>query len=151
MGTTSKKKTQQTALPPQWNKHISDLVDLCKLYGVVGVSFKPGVQDEYAPDKRTIQINNRRSKENQFYILLHEYGHHMIMKNRSLQKKFATIAETDNPRSLSLSILSIEEEVMAWHFGEEAAKMHDYFINTRKFQLLKARCLKSHIASHKML
>ena len=51
--------------------------------------------------------------------------------------------------TLSEQILAIEEEVLAWHFGEEAARNLDIDLSDKKYQVLKAKCLKSHIQSYK--
>ena len=132
-----------------WNGLILKFVNYCNSVGVQ-VCFKRGCEDQYDSDYQTIQINNQRIKKNQFFILLHEYGHHQIFQNKRLNKKFSSIAERDVGNTLSEQVLAIEEEFLAWHFGEEAA--HNLGIDLsihETYQTLKAKCLKSHIQSYK--
>lgn len=128
-----------------WNTLISKLVEYCNSMGVK-VSFKRGCSDEYEPDDKTIQINTQRTKENQVYILLHEIGHHLIFENSNLANKFGLLNNKDRKRNLSNQILELEEEVKAWHLGEDVAIKMNIILSTR-FQLLKAKCLKSYIRS----
>jgi Zn-dependent peptidase ImmA (M78 family) len=128
-----------------WNILIFNLVEYCNSMGVK-VFFKRGCSDEYEPDDKTIQINTQRTKENQLYILLHEIGHHLIFENSELADKFAILNEKKVKCNLSNQILELEEEVNAWHNGEEVARALGIELNSR-FQLLKAKCLKSYIRS----
>jgi hypothetical protein len=128
-----------------WNSLISQLVNYCSLINVQ-VVFNRGCTDEYEPDDKIIFINTQRTKENQLYILLHEIGHHMIFEKPELAEKFAILNEKKVKNNLSNQILELEEEVNAWHNGEEVARALGIKLNSR-FQLLKAKCLKSYIRS----
>lgn len=112
----------------------------------VQVVFKRGCSDEYEPDDKAIQINTQRTKENQLYILLHELGHHLIFENSNLANKFGLLNNKDRKRNLSNQILELEEEVKAWHLGEDVANKLNINLSTN-FQLLKAKCLKTYIRS----
>ena len=132
-----------------WNILICKVVDYCKLINLQ-VVFKRGCTDEYEPDDKIIFINNQRTKENQLYILLHEIGHHLIFENSELANKFAILNEKKVKCNLSNQILELEEEVNAWHNGEEVARVLGIELSSR-FQLLKAKCLKSYIRSLKKI
>ena len=73
-----------------WNNLITKFVTYCNSLGVQ-VSFKRGCEDQYDSDTKTIEINSQRIKKNQFFILLHEYGHHHIIQDERLNKKFSSI------------------------------------------------------------
>ena len=127
-----------------WNQHLTTLQEYC-VNNNIQIVFKRGCQDGYTMKTQLIEINNRRTKQNQVYILLHEIGHHKIVSNKKLAKKFATLNE---PYSYNLSnkILNLEEEVMAWHYGENLAAELGIELDS-KYQILKAKCLKSYIDS----
>lgn len=128
--------------------NLSRLLLYCGLNGIENVLFKNNKQDEYDTDTRVITINKRHVLKSQLYILLHEYGHHCIVRDERLNKKFATIIDRDPNNTLSEQILAIEEEVLAWNFGEEVAKILDIDLTGKDYQVLKAKCLKSHIKSY---
>lgn len=127
-----------------WELQLAKLLEICNERGIV-VQFIRGNDDEYFPDKKEIVLNSRRIAEHQFYILLHELGHHKILKTPSLKNKFSSVNTDLMQRSLSKQTLLLEEEVLAWHIGEEIAKEHKMFIDEKKFQYLKSKCLKSHV------
>lgn len=129
-----------------WREQLDKLVGICEDHGAT-VRFVAGAVDEYTPFDKTIQINSRRVPEHQFYILLHEFGHHKILRDSSTRKKFAVVNTAEKQITLSKQILLLEEEVLAWHIGEELAKTHGFVVRSEKLQILKAQCLKSHIAS----
>ena len=93
--------------------HLSRMLLYCSLNGVNNVVFKHNIEDQYDTDTKTIIINKSRSLVNQLYILLHEYGHHRIMEDPVLNKKFLDLIERDPNNTLSEQILAIEEEVLA--------------------------------------
>jgi hypothetical protein len=128
--------------------HLSRLILYCGLSGVKDIVFKHNMEDEYDTETKTIRINKSRSLKSQLYILLHEYGHHHIVENKRLNDKFSSIIERDPKNMLSEQILAIEEEVLAWHFGEEIAEILGIDLSDKKYQVLKAKCLKSHIRSY---
>lgn len=125
-----------------WGIQLTKLVTHCTDQGL-SVSFGRGSSDEYSKDDSSIKVNGRRTKQNQAYILLHEIGHHNIIAHENLSKKFACLNETNVPRNLSHKVLALEEEVFAWHMGEELAKTLDIPLG-KSYQILKARCLKSY-------
>lgn len=127
-----------------WNTLANKLVEYCALMDVQ-VCFKRGCQDAYTIENQLIEINSNRTKQNQVYILLHEIGHHKVVKDNKLAKKFAVLNETHS-RNLSNKILNLEEEVMAWHYGENLAAELGIELGS-KYQVLKAKCLKTYIES----
>lgn len=128
--------------------HLEKFIAFCKAEGVSEIVFKSGTNDEYDTDNKLIKINSRRTDENKLYILFHEYGHHYLFQNESLSKKFKAISDRDARNILTEQVLAIEEEVLAWHYGEEAAKSLKIPLDQEKFQLLKSRCLRTHIQSY---
>lgn len=128
--------------------HLSRMLLYCSLNGICDVVFKHNVQDQYDTETKIITINKSRTLKNQLYILLHEFGHHCIVENKFLNKKFANIIERDPNNTLSEQILAIEEEVLAWHYGEQIAKILEIDLSDKNYQILKAKCLKSHIRSY---
>jgi len=123
---------------------IDKLVGYCNLIGI-DVCFKRGCQDAYIIETQLIKINSNRTKQNQVYILLHEIGHHKVVKNKKLAKKFSTLNQAYS-RNLSNKILNLEEEVMAWHYGENLAAELGIELDSR-YQVLKSKCLKTYIES----
>jgi hypothetical protein len=126
-----------------WNTLADKLVDYCTSLDVK-VYFKRGCQDGYTLENQKIEINSNRTKQNQVYILLHEIGHHKIISDNKLAKKFAVLNKTHS-HNLSNKILNVEEEVMAWHYGENLATELEIELGP-KYQVLKAKCLKSYIS-----
>lgn len=120
----------------------------CYRDGIRRIIFKRGGFDHYESVGRSITINSSRTIRNQTYILLHEYGHHHIMQDGGLGRKFAVLVERTANNTVTEQILAIEEEVLAWHFGEELAKTLNISIENKRYQILKATCLKSHINSY---
>lgn len=127
---------------------IEKVIAFCKSKGVRDVIFRPGAFECYDGDGHNIIVNSSRTPKNQLYILLHEYGHHHILQNRKIGKKFAVLEYRCARNILSEQILAIEEEVLAWHFGEQLAKRFKISLLDKQYQILKAKCLKSHIASY---
>ena len=125
-----------------WEQHLETLIDYCSMKNVM-VVFKRGSNDRYEPDENVIYLNSQRTKENQVYLLLHELGHHQVLQDRILSEKFEPILS--GPKwNLSHQVLQLEEEVMAWYFGEKTARILDITLG-KKYQLLKSKCLKSYI------
>lgn len=120
----------------------------CYRVGIRRVIFKRGGFDHYESVDRYITINSNRTIQNQVYILLHEYGHHHIIQDGALGRKFAVLVDRVANNTVSEQILAIEEEVLAWHFGEELAKTLGVSTDNKRYQVLKATCLKSHIGSY---
>lgn len=125
-----------------WNHHLTTLKEHCANNNIE-VVFERGCQDAYTIETQKIEINSNRTKQNQVYILLHEFGHHKIVKDNKLAKKFAVLNNTHS-RSLSNKVLNVEEEVMAWHYGENLATELGIELGP-KYQVLKAKCLKTYI------
>lgn len=108
--------------------------------------FVRGCDDAYDVDNQTIEINNSRTAKNQVYILLHELGHHNVVKSPKLAKKFACLNAEHVPRNLSKKMLTLEEEVVAWHMGEDIAEQLEIPID-KTYQVLKSKCLKTYVDS----
>jgi len=125
-----------------WNNHLTTLKEHCANNNVE-VVFERGCQDAYTIETQKIEINSNRTKQNQVYILLHEIGHHKVVKDNKLAKKFAVLNERHH-YNLSNKVLNLEEEVMAWHYGENLAAELGIELGP-KYQVLKAKCLKSYI------
>jgi Zn-dependent peptidase ImmA (M78 family) len=128
--------------------HLDKFIAFCLSEGVKEIVYKSGTDDEYDSENKQIVINRRRTDEHKLYILLHEYGHHHLMQNKNLANKFKAISNRYARNMLTEQILAIEEEVLAWHYGEEAAKALGIPLDQTKFQLLKSRCLRTHIRSY---
>lgn len=128
-----------------WQTHLQNLVEYSRNQNV-NVMFVRGCDDAYDVDNQTIEINNNRTIKNQVYILLHELGHHKIITSRKFAKKFARLNTEQLARNLSKSILELEEEVVAWHIGEDIAEQLDIPID-KTYQVLKSKCLKTYVNS----
>ena len=128
-----------------WQTHLQNLVEYSRNQNV-NVMFVRGCDDAYDVDNQTIEINNNRTIKNQVYILLHELGHHKIITSRKFAKKFARLNTEQLARNLSKSILELEEEVVAWHIGEDIAERLDIPID-KTYQVLKSKCLKTYVDS----
>lgn len=131
--------------PNMWNRRLNQLVSLCKENNVSEVKFIAGADDCYDPSTMTIVINERRTDEFKFYVLLHEYGHHCIWVDAELREKFRTSASFKPPKTLSGQVLALEEELMAWLIGEETSRVHKMPIDKKSFQQLKSVCIKAHV------
>ena len=129
--------------------YLSCMLLYCDSNGIAKVIFKHNAHDQYDPETKTITINKKYSLKTQLYLLLHEFGHHCIMKDQFLVKKFYNILDRDPNNTLSEQILAIEEEILAWHFGEQAAKVLEIDLSDKYYQVLKSKCLKSHIKSYR--
>lgn len=126
-----------------WHTHLQNLVEYSRKQNV-DVVFKRGSDDCYDTDTNVISINSKRTKRNQTYVLLHELGHHKILKDGELNKKFASLIEPCTTRSLSKKVLTLEEEVIAWHIGESIAREQSIPLDSI-YQVLKSKCLKTYI------
>jgi hypothetical protein len=128
-----------------WHTHLQNLVEYSRNQNV-NVMFVRGCDDAYDVDNQTIEINKRRTPKSQAYILLHELGHHKVIKSPKLAKKFACLNAEHVPRNLSKKMLTLEEEVVAWHIGEDIAERLDIPID-KTYQVLKSKCLKTYVDS----
>lgn len=85
-----------------------------------------------------ITINNRRSKENQLYALLHEAGHVQLRSNNYLN----TFPNADNRRMTNGRRIDVfREEVMAWNIGKKIARSLQIPINLVKYNKQVTSCL----------
>lgn len=127
---------------------IREIVNYCKQHGIESVIIRRGLSNEYYTDTKTININGNHSLRVQAYALFHEYGHHRIIQTPELNKKFEKLIDREAKNTLSEQILALEEEMLAWHFGEELARELGIDLSDRSYQIFKSKCLKSHIVSY---
>ena len=125
-----------------WDIHLHKLVEYCRNQNVA-VYFKRGCDETYDVKDEYIEINSRKTKRNQLYLLLHEIGHHKVIKSQKFAKKFACLNDKKIARNLSNKIRTLEEEVVAWHIGEDIAEELDIPLDDA-YQILKAKCLKTY-------
>lgn len=135
-----------------WKAQIARLEQWVNERGYV-IDFSDGYKEEqgmFVWEHRTIYVHKHISdKEKQFYILLHECGHFLIMCNaKQWKEKFPTsYGQSTNayPQSNVVKMAFFEEEVEAWHRAVRLAKKLKLTVNRDKFERLKAKCLRKHI------
>lgn len=125
-----------------WDLQLQALVKYCRRQGV-DVIFKRGCETLYNLSSQSIEVNSRSTNRNQTYLLLHEIGHHKIIKSEKYSKKFTCLNTSNALCSLSKKILTLEEEVVAWHIGEDIAQELNIPLDVT-YQVLKSKCLKAY-------
>jgi len=65
-----------------WQKSIDSVVKWAEDRGI-NVCFGKDLEDQFCYKERVIHINTNQTKENRFYVLLHECGHYLISKTSS--------------------------------------------------------------------
>ena len=128
-----------------WQEQLDKVVAQCEARDIeVNVGSRKENMLLIYEDRYVIWLNSRVKPETRLYLLLHELGHVFILRDKKLITKFSRV--NSKAKSLSLKILEIEEEVLAWHMGEQFARKDDIYLGPG-FLLCKAKCLKTYISS----
>lgn len=92
---------------------------------------------------KTIEINNSTTLENKVYYLVHECGHLLVYKNKSLFE--LENAKRFGENTSSFKTLRVMEEVEAWKRGWNLALRLDIKLDPDKFEKKMLRALKKYI------
>lgn len=145
-------KSKPRATKYNHEKELQKLAAHCLDVGVVDVRFRYGAEDEYDSETKVITINKRRASGLQLCYLLHELGHHLVMSHEPTARKFAAIANKEpSENNLREQVMSIEEEVIAWHLGELEGRANNIVVDPDLLSRTKTRCLASYIRSYEMI
>lgn len=140
------KQTSKHLSTTYWNKSLKKLVELCEDRGwTVEFSKK---EDAALTQTDKIVINKTRSKENMFYMLLHELGHFLVCSGKDYEKKFRAVfvgKEHKKYGTLSYRVGIVEEELAAWKAGYQFAINNNFTINEDRFNKIKSRMIASYM------
>jgi hypothetical protein len=134
--------------PKDWNNQIISLEEYCvaKNWNVEYTNKKRKEYDYFSGAENLIVIRRDRRPEITFYIMLHEIGHMMLCQNRNMyRERYNAVFESFSKASLTHRVKTVEEELDAWKTGFKLAKRLKLYVNHRKFEQVKARCITSYM------
>jgi len=132
-----------------WKDQIDDIEIWLSKKGY-DVIYSAGVEDcVYMADK-TMHINSRCSLETQYYTMLHECGHILIMCGESDWKKeiphhASAVVDGRIERGKAFKVSLVAEEIEAWRRGKRLGKKYGHYINENKYNTIVTDCVWSYI------
>lgn len=132
-----------------WKQQISVLEDYCNGKSwVIEYRRAQKVKSDFAAitDKKIV-IKKDRRPEITFYIMLHEIGHMMLCQNRNMyNERYNAVYDNFSRASMTHKIKLVEEELDAWKIGYKLAKRLKLYVNQRKFESVKVRCVSTYMS-----
>jgi hypothetical protein len=96
----------------------------------------------YSQNQNKIQVMGATMPRDKLYILLHEVGHLSRMINNSSDSTF--FLDKSGDKNVREKVMTLMEEVLAWHKGEEIARELDIPIEHRAWQRLVNRSVEEY-------
>ena len=127
-----------------YHKWINDVVDYARNNFQAEVEL---LADEnayiYSIDGGKINVKGGAHPRDKLYILLHEIGHlHRLSENNGDSTYFL---DKSGDRNLREKTMTLMEEVLAWHKGEEIAKDLNIVIEHRAWQRLMNHSIEEYV------
>lgn len=121
-----------------WQDLLLAAVDYCKSEQWSVVFDK---EDKADLNNGIVYIDARRSLKSQFFLMLHEIGHLLLLK----QENYSEMFEKHKGRygTLPYRISVLEEEIAAWNMGETLAKKNAWTLDN-DFYKIKAKMLSTY-------
>ena len=129
-----------------WKEQTKKLVDYSNNngYQVVFKKEKQGISS-ICFETNKITIQSSYTKEKQFYLLLHELGHHLILLDTKKYKHgIGYVLGNFSITSMVSRTAEIEEEFEAWKAGYDLAKELKLKIRRDSFERFKAKLLSTY-------
>ncbi len=133
-----------------WNSQLEQLEEYC-LSKNWNIEYKKGRDKDKKLDftsvsENLIVLKKNRHPEITFYVMLHEIGHMMLCQNRKMyRERFNAVFDDFSRGSLTHKVKTVEEELDAWKIGFKLAKRLKLYVNRRKFETVKARCISTYL------
>lgn len=111
----------------------------------IDVAFVRHSGGNYVPGKATVSCT--LSAEKQFFVLLHECGHHLV-NERVSERRFRRGYVERDPRALRTNVHRVDivhEELEAWHEGLELAARLGLVIDIDRFNKVRAGYVLSYL------
>jgi hypothetical protein len=97
----------------------------------------------YSHDYNTIKVKGSTPPRDKLYILLHEIGHvSRLMESGGDSTFFLGKSGSANIRERTMTLM---EEVLAWHRGEQIAKKLDIILEPRAWQRLMNKSINKYV------
>ena len=126
--------------------HLSTAIEWCDSKNIE-VSFGKQYGSTYFTDTQKISINARLLPERQFYMLLHEAGHHLIGE-RDRHERYGmgySAEDAGTKRSLVHRVDILDEEIEAWFRGRKLAERLGIDLDKDAFDDLRAKAIKTYV------
>lgn len=129
-----------------WKKQLTKLVSYSndngfqvlfkkEKHGIAAICFKT----------KQITIQTSYTKEKQLYLLLHELGHYVILKDaKKYNNGIGYVLDNFTSSSMASKTAEIEEEFEAWNAGRELAKKLRLKIRRDSFERFKSKLLTTY-------
>ena len=134
-----------------WQKSIDSVVKWAEDRGI-NVCFGKDLEDQFCYKERVIHINTNQTKENRFYVLLHECGHYLIsmtssnfVRDMPLYKGFTGGEDGRVARSKAYHVSLVAEETEAWRRGRNLARRLGESIDNKRYDNMMANCVYTYI------
>ena len=129
-----------------WIEQLRDLERYCNEKGYRVVVKSTEIETIDLANK-LITLDSKKNDETTFYLLLHEMGHARLMNNNEKYKKTCGyVFENFCKSSLTHAIAILEEELDAWKEGLVLAKTINFYVDRRKWEAIKTKCISSYVA-----
>lgn len=127
-----------------WLRQLRDLERWCNAKGY-RVVCKPAAGDVVYYEKKLIVLDAKMSDEIMMYTLLHEIGHVRLFDSKKYYRIYGYIFENFSKTSLTYKCAILQEELDAWREGLKLAGMLDLYVNRRKWEVTKTKCIAGYL------
>ncbi len=125
----------------KWIEHVAAYAKVC-----YGAEVDMRAEDDafiYEVRGKKIQVRGETPPRDKLYILLHELGHLVrLIENASDNTYFMDRAGAKNERE---KVMTLMEEVLAWHKADEIATKLEIPIEKRAWQRLVSRTVNKYV------
>jgi len=129
-----------------WLKQLHALERYCNEKGYRVVCKAVDVESMYYTQK-LITLSSKWNDETAFYLLLHEMGHARLIDNsEKYDKTWGHVFDNFSHSSLTYGIAILSEELDAWKEGLILADNLNFYVNRRKWEMIKTRCISSYVS-----
>ncbi len=123
----------------EWISHVSDYVK--EKYGAEVDILAEDDAFIYEAKKGKIQVKGTTPPRDKLYILLHEVGHLVRLHENALDNTFFMDRVREVPQNEREKVMTLMEEVLAWHKADEIAQRLNIPIEKRAWQRLINRSI----------
>ena len=107
---------------------------------------KKGQNDTWDPNEGVIKLNKNLKYRERLFSLLHELGHVIIDSSIKFEKPICFNKKyPENIKSKNMLVHTINEEILAWNKGKEAASLLNIKYNENDLDEYMTKCIMSYI------